>query len=59
MADTFGDHHRRRTDDGRATSRREALDTATYDHAPAAAGCFMALALLVATIAATLGVLLG
>ncbi|TBO60050.1 hypothetical protein EYS09_08660 [Streptomyces kasugaensis] len=60
MSDTFGDrYHCRRTDDGRGHTPRGALDAATYDHAPAATGCAMALALLVATIATTLGVLLG
>lgn len=60
MSDTFGDrHHRRRTDDGRARSRREAQDTATFDQAPDADGCAAPLLLLAATIAATLGVLLG
>ncbi|MFI5525031.1 hypothetical protein [Streptomyces platensis] len=63
MSDTFdGKYHQRRTDTGRGHSRREALDAATYDRdpAPAAAGCFIAtLALALATIATTLGVLLG
>ncbi|MFG2826053.1 hypothetical protein ACGFWI_00995 [Streptomyces sp. NPDC048434] len=61
MSGTFDGYHQRRTDTGRARTRREALDAATYDQAaaPAAAGCLIMLALLVATIATALGVTLG
>lgn len=60
MPDTFGSYHQRRTDDGRARTAREAQDIAAFDQAaPAAAGCFVALALLVAMVAAALGVALG
>jgi hypothetical protein len=64
MSDTFGDrYHRRRTDDGRARTRREALDRAAYDHntdqARDGGGCAAPLMVLATTIAAILGVLLG
>ncbi|WP_169314110.1 hypothetical protein [Streptomyces piniterrae] len=58
MTDTFGDrHHLRRTDTGRAHTRREALDAATFDQDPD--GCVAPLLVLALTIAAILGVLLG
>ncbi|MFE0376212.1 hypothetical protein ACFW1M_11610 [Streptomyces inhibens] len=63
MSDTFdGKYHQRRTDTGRAVSAAAAMNAATYDRAPApaATGCFITtLGLALATIATTLGVLLG
>lgn len=60
MPDTFGSYHQRRTDTGRARTAREAQDAASFDQAaPAAAGCLIAFALLIAAIAAALGVVLG
>ncbi|MFF8901715.1 hypothetical protein ACF082_30020 [Streptomyces lydicus] len=61
MSDTFGDrYHRRRTDDGRAYSRREAEARASFDQDPDGDGCAApALLVLTTVITAILGALLS
>ncbi|MFH9248186.1 hypothetical protein ACH4LK_22490 [Streptomyces lydicus] len=60
MPDTFGDrHHRPRTDDGRANTRRDALDRAAFDQDPDGDGCAAPALVVLTTITAILGALLS
>ncbi|MEV7470443.1 hypothetical protein AB0O20_28660 [Streptomyces kronopolitis] len=60
MSDTFGNRpHRRRTDDGRAHTARDAQDRASFDQAPDSDGCAASVVVALTTITAILGALLS
>lgn len=60
MPDTFGGEWTRPQSDGRGHSRREVQDRASYDASPAAGcSCLMFALIILAALAATLGVVLA